>query len=64
MKKSILIIEDEPIMRNILKNTLNKAGHETTIVEDGIKGIAAINEGDFDIIVTDIILPQGMALRY
>ena len=59
MKKSILIIEDEPIMRNILKNTLNKAGHETTIVEDGIKGIAAINEGDFDIIVTDIILPQG-----
>jgi DNA-binding NtrC family response regulator len=59
MKKSILIIEDEPIMRNILKNTLKKAGHETTIVEDGIKGIAAINEGDFDIIVTDIILPQG-----
>ena len=47
MKKSILIIEDEPIMRNILKNTLNKAGHETTIVEDGIKGIAAINEGGF-----------------
>ncbi|MFZ3092151.1 MAG: sigma-54 dependent transcriptional regulator [Nitrospirota bacterium] len=59
MTKNILIIEDEPIMRNILKNTLNKAGHETTIVEDGIKGIAAINEGDFDIIVTDIILPQG-----
>ncbi|MBI3353741.1 MAG: sigma-54-dependent Fis family transcriptional regulator [Nitrospirae bacterium] len=59
MTKNILIIEDEPIMRNILKNTLKKAGHETTIVEDGIKGIAAINEGDFDIIVTDIILPQG-----
>ncbi len=59
MKKSVLIIEDEPIMRNILKNTLNKAGFETTIVEDGIKGIAAITEGDFDIIVTDIILPQG-----
>lgn len=59
MGKNILIIEDEPIMRNILKNSLKKAGFETTIVEDGMKGISAINEGEFDIIVTDIILPRG-----
>ncbi len=59
MNKNVLIIEDEPIMRNILKNTLTKAGFETTIVEDGIKGISAINEGDFDIIITDIVLPKG-----
>ena len=59
MNKNVLIIEDEPIMRNILKNALTKAGFETTIVEDGIKGISAINEGDFDIIITDIVLPKG-----
>ncbi len=59
MKKNVLIIEDEPIMRNILKNALIKAGFETTIVEDGIMGISAINEGEFDIIITDIVLPKG-----
>src|SRR4030067_3325074 len=59
MNKNVLIIEDEPIMRNILKNALTMAGFETTIVEDGIKGISAINEGDFDIIITDIVLPKG-----
>ncbi|MFZ3065607.1 MAG: sigma-54 dependent transcriptional regulator [Nitrospirota bacterium] len=59
MKKNVLIIEDEPIMRNILKNALIKAGFETTIVEDGIMGISAINEGEFDIIITDIVLPRG-----
>ncbi|MBI5042604.1 MAG: sigma-54-dependent Fis family transcriptional regulator [Nitrospirae bacterium] len=63
MKKSVLIIEDEPIMRNILKNALNKAGFEATIVEDGIKGISAINEGEFDIIITDIVLPKGDGLN-
>ncbi|MBI5181125.1 MAG: sigma-54-dependent Fis family transcriptional regulator [Nitrospirae bacterium] len=59
MKKNVLIIEDEPIMRNILKNALTKSGFETIIVEDGIKGISAINEGEFDIIITDIVLPKG-----
>ncbi|MEK6678989.1 MAG: sigma-54 dependent transcriptional regulator [Nitrospirota bacterium] len=59
MNKNVLIIEDEPIMRNILKNALTKAGFEATIAEDGIKGISAINEGDFDIIITDIVLPKG-----
>ncbi len=59
MNKNVLIIEDEPIMRNILKNALIKAGFEATIAEDGIKGISAINEGEFDIIITDIVLPKG-----
>ena len=59
MNKNVLIIEDEPIMRNILKNALIKAGFDATIAEDGIKGISAINEGEFDIIITDIVLPKG-----
>ena len=64
MNKNVLIIEDEPIMRNILKNALIKAGFDATIAEDGIKGISAINEGEFDIIITDIVLPKGTASRF
>ena len=59
MNKNVLIIEDEPIMRNILKNALIKAGFDATIAEDGLKGISAINDGDFDIIITHIVLPKG-----
>lgn len=58
MKKKILIIEDEEILANLLKNKLQEKGYEVILAEDGEKGLARIKKGGLDLIVLDIVMPK------
>lgn len=59
----ILIIEDEPLMLKALKFRLNKDGYEVEIAEDGRKALQILNEEDFDLIITDVMLPFNNGLE-
>lgn len=59
----ILIIEDEPLMLKALKFRLNKDGYEVEIAEDGMKALQILNEEDFDLIITDVMLPFNNGLE-
>ena len=53
----ILIVDDEPDVRYILRHIFEKAGHEIT---EAIHGAAALNElngGLPDLVVTDLMMP-------
>ena len=53
----ILIVDDEPDVRHILRRILEKAGHEIT---EAIHGAAALDElnGQLpDLVVTDLMMP-------
>lgn len=54
----ILIIDDEESLRSLLRRVLVRAGHETQEAADGKAGLKAVAEGTFDLVVTDIIMPE------
>lgn len=57
MKQSILVVEDEKILRISLSDALKTEGYTVFAVEDGSDALQALDEGDFSLIITDIRLP-------
>ncbi len=65
MSKSVLIIEDEPLLAMVLEDTLVDSGHLVRLALTGSEGWAELETaGPLDVLVTDIRLPQvdGWAL--
>ncbi|MET6997495.1 response regulator transcription factor [Chitinophaga defluvii] len=54
----ILIIEDEERIATLVKQGLEEHGYQATIAYDGISGKKLALQQDFDLIITDIILPK------
>ncbi|MHA7131404.1 response regulator transcription factor [Algoriphagus namhaensis] len=61
--KKILIIEDDALISNLLQFRLKKDGYAITSVEDGNAGIQEIEEGDYDLIITDVMIPFKSGLE-
>lgn len=59
-KKSlkILAIDDQEIIRDLLVNMFGSAGHEVTTAERGEEGIAKFKIQRFDLVVTDLSMPD------
>ncbi len=58
MKDSVLIIDDEPELRNLLVKLLNLEGYKVQSAEDGKGGLALVHKDDFLVVVTDVRLPD------
>ena len=58
MKKSVLIVEDESLMREVIKDYFDGAGYETYEAADGRDALDQIDAMDFDLILLDIMLPE------
>ncbi len=58
MKKSILIIEDEEIIRDILKRKLEENDYNVEVAGDGEEGLQKMKEILPDIILLDIVMPK------
>ena len=53
----ILVIDDEKEILDIIKIILSKAGYEVETALDGQKGIKKFDNGQFDLVITDINMP-------
>lgn len=53
----ILIVEDEELMLKALEFRLKKDDHTVVGAKDGREALIKINEEEFDLIITDIMLP-------
>ena len=62
----ILIIEDERFITDLYTRALHKAGYEVSTVSDGEKALMEAVNGDYDVILLDIMLPtmNGVDLLY
>jgi PAS domain S-box-containing protein len=63
--ESILLAEDEPLVRRLTRRLLERAGYRVTEAEDGIQALeAARQEPAFDLLLTDVTMPRmgGIAL--
>ena len=54
---NILIIEDEIAIAELEKDYLELAGFQVTLVNEGIKGLAEALEGDYQLVILDLMLP-------
>lgn len=54
----ILIIDDEPGIRRLLRFLLENAGHEIAEAADGGAGVVACAEAQPDLVITDVIMPR------
>ncbi|MEK7440251.1 MAG: response regulator transcription factor [Chloroflexota bacterium] len=55
---SILIVEDDQTVREMLDLNLKAEGYAVTVVGDGEQGLAAARAQPFDLIVLDVMLPK------
>ena len=53
----LLLIEDEPKIAAFIQKGLVESGHEITIAYDGRSGLSMALQGDYDVIILDIMLP-------
>ncbi|MCB9481363.1 MAG: response regulator [Desulfobacteraceae bacterium] len=58
MSKKILIIEDDSDLRQVLKIMLEKEAYSVSEAENGMRGLKAFQSNKFDLVITDIIMPE------
>jgi len=56
--KTILTVDDSRTMRDMLLMTLTEAGYQVAQAEDGVEGLAKLEESCPDAIITDINMPR------
>jgi two-component system response regulator (stage 0 sporulation protein F) len=57
MKKKILIVEDEEVLRFLYEEELKTEGYEVLTAGNGKEAIQKLEEGKPDLVVLDIIMP-------
>ena len=55
---SILLVDDGEELRDLLRHVLERAGHLVTCAKNGIDANSAITGGSFDVVVTDMLMPE------
>jgi DNA-binding NtrC family response regulator len=58
--KSVLIVDDDALMRSFLAEVLREEGHGVEEAGNGSDGLARLSARDFDLVVTDLRMP-GLA---
>jgi signal transduction histidine kinase len=59
---SVLVLEDEEQIRGMLVEAIGRAGHRVDSAADGLAGLARFQGGDFDVVLTDLSLPERSGL--
>jgi DNA-binding NtrC family response regulator len=57
MTASILVVDDEPAIQDILSWSLAAEGYRVATAGSGEEALTRVEEQDFDVIVTDIVMP-------
>lgn len=58
MKKKILVVDDDFNFRNLMAQMLKEEGYSVSMAEDGISALRILESGIFDILITDIRMPN------
>ncbi|QWC55866.1 response regulator [Erythrobacter sp. 3-20A1M] len=58
LPRRILLAEDDEAMRTYLSRALIKAGYEVESVDRGTAAIPLLEEGEFDLLLSDIVMPE------
>lgn len=54
----ILLVEDDQSLRDVYSETLRDEGHEVDTAEDGEIALSKMQQGGWDLVLLDIVLPK------
>lgn len=54
----VLVVDDSITTRTLEKNILETAGFDVTVAIDGVEGWLRLNEGDYDVVISDVEMPN------
>lgn len=61
MNKNILVIDDDPMIRDLVQSMLEAEGFEVTLAENGEEGVGIVEEKEsaehFSLVVCDVVMP-------
>ncbi|HEX9203242.1 MAG TPA: response regulator, partial [Vicinamibacteria bacterium] len=57
--RRVLVVDDEPSMRELLAIMLRKEGFEVVAAESRAVAAAVLAQGPVDLVITDVKLPDG-----
>jgi len=57
MSMSILVADDDPVIRRLFEKRLQDAGYTVQVAEDGMQAGSMLAASHFDVVVTDLVMP-------
>lgn len=57
---SVLVVDDEPLQRNVCCNLLKRLGYQVDSVESGEKAVELLKQTPRELVVLDMIMPPGI----
>lgn len=64
MQERILIVEDEATLASSLKRVFQKEGYEVTTAPSAEDGMSLLEEGFYDLVISDIVLPGISGIEF
>jgi class 3 adenylate cyclase len=55
---SVLVVDDDPVTRQMLSGTLEERGHRVTTADDGRRGLDLVRSERFDVVLLDVLMPH------
>ena len=62
-KKTILVVEDDDVLRDVLVEKLNVSGYNALGAENGVIGIDKMRSDSPDIVLLDILMPEKNGMQ-
>ena len=55
---SVLVVDDDPVTRQMLSGTLEERGHRVMTADDGRRGLDLVRSERFDVVLLDVLMPH------
>ncbi len=59
----VLLAEDTPANRNVVRSILQKRGHQVSVAADGRQAVEAVEREAFDVVLMDVQMPEMDGLQ-
>jgi DNA-binding response OmpR family regulator len=54
----VLVVEDDPAIRRLVKMVLEREGYHVDIASDGVEAVTKIGVSEYDVIILDLMMPN------
>lgn len=62
--KKILVVDDNLMMRRLIRNVFRDDRLDITEARNGLEGLQLVRENSFDLVITDIVMPEMEGLEF
>jgi len=58
MPTRVLIVDDEPFVRNLIRDTLKTRDYETGLAANGREALEELARHSYDLVISDVVMPE------